>query len=539
MVALPWSLLIAAVGSTSGESASAPVVHTQFGALLGARLPSGVQQFMGIPYAVPPTGQRRFANPVPWSEPYQHPARPALEAGPQCPQPGSQGSPTSEACLFLNVWMPRTNTNRSFSLSRGLPVMVWIHGGSFLTGNGDQYNATTIVKKHGAIVVTINYRLGHLGWMQVVKRQGNFGLRDQQVALRWVAANIASFGGDPSRITAFGESAGGISLHLHLVAPGSAGLFHAVLSESGFPTAIPQATALELADKYASYAGCAGGSAASILTCLRAASLANLTKAGDLAVPTDGKDPFTNPAWGATVDGVEIMDDPLKLVEQRRFSNPNVSLLAGTNTNEGSVFVYPFQQVKLGAVGFKSLIHACLVNDGNNVSTDALDEVFVKYPPDTTQGSDNRKLASDLLGDLSFICGTRFVAQQLSSTAGGGAVYVYRFNHHAASDPTPAAWGITHGSEVPFVFDHGDWIWTNSAFTAPEQQLATIIGTTWASFATSGSPGNATPTLPWPAYTNASDMDLVFDTGTGLHVEKHPRATYCDFWAAWRLRHIK
>ena len=285
---------------------------------------------------------------------------------------------------------------------------------------------------------------------------------------RWVKSNIAAWGGDPGRVTIFGESAGGMSVHLHLLAPGSRGLFHRAISESGFPTAVSQRFALSLAGSYAHHAGCgatgpwgdAGGRAeAAVLACLRAASLANLTRAAGLTIDTS-LDPFTHPSYGASIDGAEIPADPRAMVRARNFSNPGVALLMGTNTNEGTVFVYPFVQPPLGAAAYTALVGASLRNNGQEVSAPRLAEVLKQYPANAAAGSDNSALAADLSGDLSFICGTRFLAEAVSGAGSAGAaapVYLYRFNRKAASDPTPAPFGVCHGDDVPFVFDHGDW----------------------------------------------------------------------------------
>jgi para-nitrobenzyl esterase len=200
------------------------VVTTSGGAVRGMAV-AAADEFLGIPYAAPPVGALRWQPPrppAPW-----HGVRPAVSYAPHCPQPSSPfgvGS-TSEDCLYLNVFTP-ADTN-----ARNLPVMVWVHGGSLRTGESDDYNPAGLVQ-HGVVVVTINYRLGALGFLAdaaLASRpggpSGDYGLMDQQAALRWVQRNIRGFGGNPGNVTLLGESAGGLSTLSQLVSPGARGLF--------------------------------------------------------------------------------------------------------------------------------------------------------------------------------------------------------------------------------------------------------------------------------------------------------------------------
>jgi len=521
--------------------ADSVVVSTQFGQLEGIRIGMNVDQFMGIPYAMPPVNQSRFKDPVPWNTTWAPRTRPATEPGSQCRQ-GHEFGPSSEDCLFLNIWRPAAPDARSEN-----PVMVFIHGGSFVNGNGDQYNSTRLVKKHGVVVVTLNYRLGHLGWLQVYPGLANYGLKDQRVALQWVKENIAAFGGNPEHILLFGESAGAISVATHLVTPKSNGLYHGALMESGFPQGISRSLSTELGQNYSALAGCGNTNTASErLDCLQDVSLHKLEEIAATIVPSGGNSsPFTRYSWGPVIDGVEIVEDPLVLLRDGAFNN-HVPLLAGTNTNEGSVFVYPYFDAGLNATGYKQFVSGMLDSgekQGLNLNRSLVGTILDFYPPSDTE--DNRPLAAQLAADYSFICGTRFLARMVNtySIGSGNAVYLYRFNYHATADTTPRSWGITHGSEVPFVFDHGDWEGgTNASFTDKEEKLAAMMGMLWASFARNGAPAPSSFAMGghhqstqnksdviWPAYTNTTDSELVFDVGD-LQIEKHPRALFCDFW---------
>src|SRR5579884_1310047 len=223
--------LISAATASADDSFRRPIALTESGFVIGSTT-NGVNQFLGIPYAAPPLGSLR------WMPPERYGFFPgfvlhATQFGSACTQPGGIGS---ENCLFLNVYTPHMESGDR--REHRLPVMFWIHGGGLIEGSSTPYNPERLVKK-GVIVVTINYRLGYLGFFaqSAIDAEGhlngNYGLMDQQFALKWVRRNIASFGGDPDRITIFGESAGGQSVYAQLASPLAAGMFRGAISESG------------------------------------------------------------------------------------------------------------------------------------------------------------------------------------------------------------------------------------------------------------------------------------------------------------------
>jgi para-nitrobenzyl esterase len=235
-VMLAAVVLLALCGANSAKAASSSpslVINTVEGRIRGVRC-NGVREFLGIPYAKPPVGNLR------WRPPEEHEhwngVFAATRMGPSCPQnlADTAGFSTAEDCLFLNVYAPDSSLTRR-------PVMVWIHGGAFIFGSGADYDGSALARKHKLIVVTINYRLGALGFLTLpgleeespVHVAGNYGLLDQQAALKWVGQNIAGFGGDPGKVTIAGESAGGISVCDQLVSPAATGLFRAAIIESG------------------------------------------------------------------------------------------------------------------------------------------------------------------------------------------------------------------------------------------------------------------------------------------------------------------
>ena len=228
-----FAIVLLCVTAACGTSGDELRVATESGVVHGEK-DGTIRHFLGIPYAAPPVG------PLRWKPPQRAPAwqgtRDATVVGTQCPQTLSySGASYDEDCLFLNVWTP--------SGAHDLPVMVWLHGGAFIFGSGgDKYYDGSKLAQHGVVVVTINYRLGVLGFLAhpaldvedpSFPSSGNYGLLDQEAALAWVQRNIAAFGGDPKQVTLFGESAGGFSTCVQYLSSHTAGLFERAIAESG------------------------------------------------------------------------------------------------------------------------------------------------------------------------------------------------------------------------------------------------------------------------------------------------------------------
>ncbi|HMG54695.1 MAG TPA: carboxylesterase family protein, partial [Kofleriaceae bacterium] len=286
--------------------------------------------FRGIPYARPPVGDLRWKPP-------ERAARhrgilDATQFANHCPQPaGSFGQASvTEDCLFLNVWAPNPFHHRDFGLR---PVMVWIHGGALVTGESDDYDATRLVDQGDVIVVTINYRLGALGFLahpaltaeSPDHASGNYGLLDQQEALRWIRRNILLFGGNPNKVTIFGESAGGLSVHSQLASPTSAGLFQRAIVQSGaYQLTQSSLAANETAGSaFATAAGCTDQTAA----CLRGLSVAQIVAAQPGG--TNGPRP--------TIDGVFLTQSVGAAFASGEFNR--VPVMEGANHDEWRLFV--------------------------------------------------------------------------------------------------------------------------------------------------------------------------------------------------------
>ena len=302
LIAVALLTLSCARGDGTAPPTAAPphdpaVVQTATGQVRGL-VTRDHRLFANIPYAAPPIGVLRWHPPMP-AAPWPG-VRDATKFGPRCLQDqGSDlelGRQTDEDCLTVNVWTPPpSNAPR--------PVMVWFHGGSFVNGSGGVYDSRWLADRGGVVVVTLNYRLGALGFLAhpalgPAQEVGNYGFEDQQAALRWVRDNIAEFGGDPDNVTIAGESAGGMSVCDHLVAPGSVGLFRAAIIQSApcqAQLALPDAERISV--DYARDAGC--GDPATAAQCLRALSADELRK--PVWYFHIGEDTLSGPVTGTTV----------------------------------------------------------------------------------------------------------------------------------------------------------------------------------------------------------------------------------------------
>jgi para-nitrobenzyl esterase len=464
-----------------------------------------IQVYRGIPYAAPPVGKLRWKPPQQahsWSG-----IRECFTFGAAAPQkpvallsmfPGmALGAKTSEDCLYLNVWAPVRPS------AEPLPVMVWIHGGGYTFGAASQglYDGANLARR-GVIVVAMNYRLGPLGFLSLPQlsaesehgASGNYGLLDQLEALRWVKRNVAAFGGDPQRVTIFGESAGGNSVDALLVSPLAKGLFQRAISQSGATLSFPdnkhsrygypsaETMGLEFAKK------CGVPEGPGQLAALRAMSADDVLKASaGFATPKSLEFRSDRARFSPVVDGWMIPDDPMTLLEQGK-ANP-VPLIVGANANEGSLFILTTALPKSGDE-YRSILE-------KTFGPQAAATLSQLYP-----ASDMRRSVSDFVGDYLFVEPARLVARTMQQAK--NPVYYYHFAH-----PTPGPMGkmlgAHHGAEIAFAMDN---LQIAPNHSPADEQVRDALAGYWVQFAATGNPNRAG--LPeWSAFDATTDRCLL------------------------------
>jgi len=484
-----------------------PIARTSSGQVSGATLgPQGdVHVYKGIPYAAPPTGDLRWKPPQParaWNG-----TRLCTEFGHSCPQTevpffGEGVTDTSEDCLYLNVWAPAKHT------ARGCPVMVWIHGGGFTIGSGCQsaFNGESLARQ-GVVVVTINYRLGPLGFFAhpLLSRQskngvsGNYGLLDQIAALQWVKKNISAFGGDPGCVTIFGESAGAMSVCYLLTSPLSAGLFQRAIAESGGSCAPIRhlrekwygKESMESVGNYiAKTMGC--DREKEPLLVLRAKPASEILQATQSAESRFGED-CTTPS----VDGWVLPDDPGLLFEKGK--TLDVPFLTGSNANE------------IPGMVSRSSVHEYLGDD--------TDRILKLFPE-----KDRKKAGTVVM----FTSIARADARAMSCHK--SRAYLYQFTRVA---PPLRLLGVFHSLEISYAFGTLN---PKLHWESTDRDLSRTMMSYWVHFAKTGDPNEKGLPL-WPAYDSRTDINMQF--GDTTHIEKNLEKHACDGIDLCRAEHIK
>lgn len=475
LMGLAWAGL--AQGQTpppGGEPLGPARAVIESGPIVGAEH-QNANVFRNIPYAAAPVGDLRWAPPQPvkpWTAP-----RETAQPGPSCPQPmnangtpnlGGANGPTSEDCLQLNVFAPKQ--------TKGAPVMVWIHGGGHRTGAGWVFDGQNFARD-GVVVVTINYRLGALGYFAhpaLTKAAGkaatgNFGLMDQVAALKWVQRNIAAFGGDPKNVTVFGESAGGMSTLALLATPSAKGLYQKAIVQSGAGWFVP----VSLADKEkegAALLAKIGVPATATAADLRALPVEKLVPLdADYQPFTDGR-VMTQTASQALARGQAI----------------DVPLIIGSNSGEDSL-MGPGKAGPDAVARFPAAMRAA-------------------YPAD----ADPNTLARDMFTDRVMGGPARWVAAKASS---GAPAWLYHFSYIGGRF-RPAMTRAAHAAEIQYVFEYWGRRTPMSVVTDEDRAMATLMHACWVSFAKTGKP-QCGPT-PWPAYDPKTDQLMEFGSPSGV-----------------------
>ncbi|USI74757.1 carboxylesterase/lipase family protein [Sphingomonas morindae] len=491
------AVLLLAAGTLAGAApppppappaaAAAPIVRVAQGLVRGTAA-GGVLRFKAIPYAAPPIGARRWRPPAP---PASWPGvRDATRFGPVCPQApvdwaGHDLDSTSEDCLTLNIWTPRAQP------AARLPVMLWLHGGGYTAGAGSQstYEGTALARR-GVVIVTINYRLGALGYLAhpalsaeaADHVSGNYGLRDQIAALAWVHANIARFGGDPANITVFGQSAGGGSALLVTTAPAARGLVAKAIFESPSALDLPDGASPAAARAAAEAAGLAFGRRLGAST---AAALRALPVRAIVAASVTAPRRVTAPG----IDGVLVPGDITARYRQGR--DLGVPILLGWNSDEAARFV-----PRTGAAAFAAQLRARF---GPRAATWAR-----LYP---AAGADATAAARALLSDTDFGWRSWSVAEA-RRRPGAAPAWLYQFDNPPPGLDGRRTPGAIHSDELGYVWGNND---PAGRWPAADRAQAERMQRYWVQFARTGDP-NAPGLARWPAY-RANGAALLFRAG--------------------------
>ncbi len=476
-----------------------------------------VRVFKGIPFAAPPVGDLRWLPPQPpahWSG-----VRKADQFGPECVQshlsaanvtPGTREE-GNEDCLYLNVWAPDRSSRQR------LPVMVWIYGGGFTTGSSSfPFTDGDALARMGVLVVSFNYRLGVFGFFAHSTltnepqhtASGNCGLLDMIAALKWVQKNIAAFGGDPNRVTIFGESAGSLAVSYLMASPLGKGLFQRAIGESGSALTGPLgpralAEAEQTAREFARFAK------ARSLAELGAIPADQMCKLSEAFAPKAGG-PFT---FWPYIDGSFLPAAPYSIFAEGKQND--VPLLAGSNAEDGEVVL----SLLLHPIGPEEFVELARQRYGSQAIA------YLQLYPASSSQQDMRADEIAGLTDEFFACPMRDWVRSQTKT-GESKAYLYLFSR---VPPAPGASEAFHAAEISYVFDsmnlHPDWAWT-----AVDRRLSQTMMSYWVNFARTGDPnGKGLPY--WPAYNNQDQK--VMHLGNTIEAGPEPDRRRLDWWDAW------
>ncbi|CAH2316577.1 neuroligin-3 isoform X3 [Pelobates cultripes] len=561
-----WLLSITSRFLSSHAQVYSQTVNTNYGKLRGTRVPlpneilGPVDQYLGVPYAASPVGEKRFLPPEPppsWSG-----IRNATHFSPVCPQNIQNAVPDimmpvwftsnldtvtgylqeqNEDCLYLNIYVPTEDDIRDTGAK---PVMVYIHGGSYMEGSGNMIDGSVLASYGNVIVITLNYRVGVLGFLSTGDQaaKGNYGLLDQIQALRWVSENVGHFGGDAHRITVFGSGIGASCVSLLTLSHHSEGLFQRAIIQSGSALSSwavnyqPVKYTRMLAEKV----GCNVLDTVDMVDCLRQKSAKEL-------VEQDIQPARYHVAFGPVIDGDVIPDDPEILMEQGEFLNYDIML--GVNQGEGLKFVENVVDAEDGVSGsdFDYSVSNFVDNlygypEGKDTLRETIKFMYTDWA-DRDNPETRRKTLVALFTDHQWV-EPSVVTADLHARY-GSPTYFYAFYHHCQSLMKPPWSDAAHGDEVPYVFGVpmvGPTDLFPCNFSKNDVMLSAVVMTYWTNFAKTGDPNKPVPQdtkfihtkanrfeeVAWSKY-NPRDQ-LYLHIGLKPRVRDHYRATKVAFW---------
>ena len=497
----------------------ATIVETRYGKIEGVREGS-TNVFRGVPFAAPPVGERRFAPPLPpdpWTGVRQAQAFDSVshQSSIGLGFMGAGRQPQSEDCLYLNVWTPGLDGAKR-------PVMVWIHGGAFVLGAGSEplYDGRRLSERGDVVVVTINYRLGALGYLaheSLVDARtgacGNWGLLDQIAAIEWVRDNVESFGGDPANVTIFGESAGSMSVTTVMGTPRAAGLFRRAIAQSGAPEVATAEAAAATAEKVLAMAGIGAAG----LRDLPAEAFVEIQQKLMMSGSAGGGLSGEAMAFRPVIDGAVLPRSPFDAIAAGEARD--VSLLIGSNRDEMKLFA----MMDSGTEVTEEVLLTRLGSSLDDASARHAVEVYRKARESRGEAIDPKELWQAMETDRFFRApAMRFAGLQARHQA---EIYAYLFCW-----PSPMeALGSPHAVELPFVFGTLDAPMIDMfAGSGPEaENLSALVQDAWIGFARSGNPAHA-GLGDWPRLETGRRPVMILDRECG--VQDDPRSDELGVW---------
>lgn len=537
LLTMPITDLAAATLAQPAAAAGRTIV-TPAGRMRGI-MSGGVYQFRGIAFARPPVGELRWRPPQP--PPASAHILDATKFGAACPQITGlgffAGPPSSnEDCLYLNVFTTDLKPKAK------APVLVWLHGGGFVAGDGSGYDGSRLARGGPAgptIVVTINHRLGLFGWLSHPALDaeghpfGNYGLMDQQAALRWVKQNIAAFGGDPDRVTLAGQSAGGLGVQAHLVAPDSKGLFHrAIIQSEPFPVTIPLSFGTKLGRDLAKAAGCPSSAEAEAASCLRRLTAPQLLTLQGSFVKNG---PYVAPV-GVIVDGTVI---PAHIeTAYRNGTFAHVPVMNGVTRDEAA-FEESTKELfgaPLTAADYKKNVEGTFARGSifglPSFSADAAGKLLARYPVGAYASP---ALASVALNSDRYLCEAMRLNRLLAPRV---PLWTYVFAYRDAPWYMPKQsfpHGAAHTIDLQFLFPgwHGGPMGLRHELDAEGTKLSDRLVAAWTNFMYFGDP-NGPGQDSWPRYTPGRASYLVQTVPNMGVIDEaaHARAHHCELWSS-------
>nr|CAB3264349.1 neuroligin-4, X-linked [Phallusia mammillata] len=481
-------------------------------------------KFLGVPYASPPVGNKRFSNPTDpqtWFD-----VRPATQFGKICPQYPFDSSTMDEDCLFLNVYVPVDTTISIDNVTPNkYPVMIWLHGGSYVTGDaGQQFEAGVISARSKVIVVTLNYRLGSLGLFTTgdAHAPGNFALFDQNLALRWVKDNIASFSGDPTRVTIFGQGAGAESAHMHTLSPTSSPLgFNQVILESGCATTLNEyPDQVQTSKTFGTNAGCDASASDSLVACLRGKTVQELVTAQN------------NLQFAPVVDNYFLPDDPQNLMDSATLSQ--WSYLMGVNAADGTT-----DWETVTSAQNADDLHQVVENKfaaTYGLGTSDIDVTYTMWsdPQFNTNQQEVQEEVLQMFTDQHYVAPLSQLADAASNS--GSSVHFYQFSRVAsfsdAQKSYPEWVGAIHGAEVPYVWGDVVRSFSSEGQYPDDASLTYSVITYWTNFAKTGDPNSdeygSSTSQSWPLYDANNKRYL--DLDSPIQSSSYLRGKQVYFW---------